>query len=183
MVLVKKKRDGFTFLETVASLFIVLAFLGLVSVGVQYAISNKNNQGLGDDRFGWFLGCQDLADYLHGKTLVGIEQNGELVRLLATDGDGTSREVNFYRSKTEKRYMVRAQVLGEGHVPIITGLKYIGKFSLINDRTLKLTVELPDPKTPGNPEGVTYETYLPIAGTAPARGHPADITRSGSPAP
>lgn len=167
-----KRRDAFTLFETLMALLIVTAFCGLAAMIVQYAVASKQTQGLGIDRFGWYLGTNDLAEYLHDKTVVSIGHGGDVVKLSITGSQQATHQLNTYRN-AKGNWQIRAQnQSSEGHEPIVTNLAdHQVKFSLVSSRLLRVRAHLPNVQ---HQKGVIYEIDLPIAGALPPRHDPPD---------
>lgn len=67
-----KRRQGFTLMETLVSLLIVLTFCELAALVVHHAVASKDTQGLGADQFSWYLATSQLTEYLYDKRVISV---------------------------------------------------------------------------------------------------------------
>jgi competence protein ComGF len=162
------KRRAFTLVETLVSLLVVLVFCQLAAVVVHHGVASRQSSELASDRFEWYLAGQQLQEYLHDKSIVGIEQGHGSI-LTFRDGTNFKKQFDFHlHQKNPRRWMLRkTNSAGGGHEPIMTGLVNYGNFTIINSRLIRLQVRLPAKTTR---EGVLYELDIPVA-KAPAPGH------------
>lgn len=112
-----KREEGFTLLELLVALSVSSICFLLLAIGVNQ-IRRIHEEMKNDPQIEWHLFLNQLEHYVQDSEFVRVEKDALVVRK-AREDNGRMEQISYSRYNN----MIRRQVFGEGHQPMLMHLR------------------------------------------------------------